>query len=201
MIPEPERCGLGPSDADRMLALRRGDLGAFEQLVDRYREPLYAYFLRMVGDRGWAEDLCQETFLRVYRNRGNYEERDEFKAWVFRIARNLAFDFKRREKHRSRRTRTIARTPDAPENPLAELPCADPPPADQIGARELEERVQMALSELPLKFRNVFVLCVLEGLSYEEAAAIENCPVKTISSRLARARQRFAGSLETYLQS
>lgn len=183
----PERASSGTTDAERMVALRRGDLGAYEQLIEKYKDVVYSYLARLVGDRAWAEDLCQETFLRVYRNRDEYTERHQFKAWLYRIARNLALDFLRRERRRP----TVA----LPPGPVH----VGPGPAEETRARELEGAIERAIGQLPVKFRNVLVLCALEGMSYEEAAEIEGCPAKTISSRLSRARRRFADSLEAYL--
>ncbi len=190
MTPEPGRGIEGPSDADRMVAVRRGDLGAFEQLVEIHKDPLHAYLVRMVGDRAWAEDLSQETFLRVYRNRDEYVERTHFRAWLYRIARNLALDFLRREKFR----RAVARSGELADRRRP------PSPPEEMKARELETAVGEAILALPPKFRNVFVLCTLEGMSYEEVADVEGCPVKTVSSRLARARDRFARNLARHVQ-
>lgn len=189
MTPEPARAPEVTSDADRMLAVRRGDLGAFEQLMDEYKDPLFAYLVRMVGDRAWAEDLCQETFLRIYRNREEYAERMQFRAWMYRIARNIALDFLRREKLR---VGILARGWASTRAPAG--------PPEILDARELEAAIGRAILELPVKFRNVFVLCALEGLSYEEVGEIEGCPAKTVSSRLARARERFARHLSAHVR-
>lgn len=179
-----------------MAALRRGDLGAFEDLVRAHKDPLYAYFARMVGDRSWAEDLCQETFLRVYRSRDEYVERNEFRAWLFRIARNLALDFLRREKRR--RALSLSRaTPGALEPDF--VPAGALAPPEELATRELARKVEEAILDLPPRFRNVFVLCAVEGLSYEEVARVEGCPVKTVSSRLSRARRRFQRMIDPYL--
>ncbi|MCB9833000.1 MAG: sigma-70 family RNA polymerase sigma factor [Planctomycetes bacterium] len=182
------------SDEVLMVRVAEGDSGAYETLYQRYKSRILTFVMRYVGDRDWAEDLCQETFLRLYRNPRAFDPRNRFSTWLFTVARNLAIDFLRRKRP--------ATSIDAGEDGDYRIEPAGPEaerPVDRTLMRELERRVQDNLNALSDKLREVFILCAMQGLSYEEVAQIVGCPAKTVSSRLARARERFAQSFDPYL--
>src|SRR5437868_7586916 len=95
------------TDEELLAAYQQGDPGAFESLLRRYRAPLFTFLLRMLGDRERAEDLAQETFLRIVKGAAGWEHRARFQTWLFTIARNLCVDQSRRDRFRR------ADTPDA----------------------------------------------------------------------------------------
>src|SRR5947208_12903168 len=103
------------TDEELLAAYQQGDVGAFELLLRRYRAPLYTFLLRMLGDRERAEDLAQETFLRIVKGAQAWERRARFEAWMYAIARNLCIDQARRD--RFRKADTLDRTVDGSDGP------------------------------------------------------------------------------------
>ena len=184
------------SDEVLMVRVAEGDIDAYEQLYHRYKNRILTFVHRYVGDREWAEDLTQETFLKLYRNPRAFDPRNRFVTWLFTVARNLSIDFLRRKKP------VTALTGGDGEDETFALELADKEsdgPADTALIHELEENIQDTLMDLSDKLREVFILCAIQGLSYEEVAVIVGCPAKTVSSRLSRARKRFLRSFKPYL--
>ncbi len=183
------------SDEVLMVRVAEGDSAAYETLYQRYKSRILTFVMRYVGDREWAEDLCQEVFLRLYRNPRAFDPRNRFSTWLFTVARNLSIDFLRRKRP------AVSLDSGADED----MPRVEPSgpeadrPLDRTLLRELEGNIQHTLNGLSDKLREVFILCALQGLSYEDVAQIVGCPAKTVSSRLARARERFAQSFDSYL--
>lgn len=184
------------SDEVLMVRVAEGDVEAYEQIYHRYKNRILTFIHRYVGDREWAEDLTHETFLKLYRNPRAFDPRSRFVTWLFTVARNLAIDFLRRRKP----VTTLSQGDRGDESFQIELPDDQgEEPADAALIRELEENIQETLMTLSDKLREVFILCAIQGLSYEEVAAIVGCPAKTVSSRLSRARKRFLKSFSPYL--
>ncbi len=180
------------SDRDLLLALQAGDETALDGLIDVFGQRVRSFLGHLVGSSGWADDLTQETFVRIYERAEQYRVEHEVSVWVFRIARNLALDLLRREKVRRRvqSIETEGRLPDVGPGPLAELE-----------RREFEELMTQSIAKLPETFRSVFVLRDVEQLSYEEIAAVLEISPKTVSSRLHRARCILRDELQEYLES
>lgn len=172
-------------DQKLMQKAKRGDHSAFAELVDKYRDKIYAYLYRMVGNREDALDLAQETFLRVFSNLRNFQVGQPFRPWLYRIATNLAID------HLRRRRPTIAL--DAPlvdGEPLRlELVEQGPGPAEQHEQAELAAYLAQKVAELPPNYRSVILLRHGHDLSYQEIADILQVPVSTVKTRLFRARE------------
>ena len=154
-------------------AAAAGDLGAFEQLVRVYQQHVWRFLRRLLGDAATAEDVTQETFLRVHRRLPTYRFRSSFTAWVFQIARNAGIDELR---SRQRRTRLLS---------LAARP--DPPAA----APETRAEIEAALASLPVDLREAVVLVEVLGLRYREVARVLGVPEGTVKSRVFNARSRL----------
>src|SRR6185436_10638285 len=142
-----------------MLAYRDGDVRAFEVLVTRHRKPIYNFILRFVRDPAQAEDVMQDTFLRVIKGAEAYERQAKFTTWLFTIARNLCVDASRRGKHRK------AASLDAPldgsdgRTSLGDLVAADQAAVDrQAIGRQLQARMKQAIEALPDEQREIFLL-------------------------------------------
>jgi len=176
------------SDAALMARVQAGDLDAFEPLVRRYERRLFGYFLNLVEDPAAAADLAQETFIRVSRAAGRYQESGKFESWLFRIAANLV---------RSRQRRPDQRLPhvsleEAPAG-TRELAVRGPEarPDEATWRAEVREALTGALPRLPLVFREAVLLRDVEGRSYREIAEMLGVEEGTVKSRAHRGRQRL----------
>lgn len=180
------------SDSQIVQTFLEGDERAFGELVKRYDNRLVNFVYRTVGDRERAQDLVQETFVRVYRHAARFDQTKKFSTWVYTIASNLA---KNELRNRSRNPlvlfQSIKQNWDADHRPL-EWEDTAYKPDDLYRKRFLREKVEAAVKELPEHHRIVFVLRELEGKTYEEIADITGCNLGTVKSRLNRARNNFA---------
>jgi RNA polymerase sigma-70 factor (ECF subfamily) len=178
--------------------LRDGNDGAMAELVGRYERPLVHFLLRMVGERAAAEDLFQETFLRLHRGRFTFDARLPLRPYLYRIAVNAAREMLARNASRPRPVSL-----DGPSGGVSAVDC----PADEAGdpvaleeGGEMKERVRSAVAALPPAEREVVHLRVFEGLKFREIAQITGVPLATAKSRMLYALRRLRPALETYLQ-
>jgi RNA polymerase sigma-70 factor, ECF subfamily len=174
----------GRSDDQSLIeACRAGRVEAFGALVRRYQDRLYPTLLRLTGCAEDAHDLLQDAFLRAFEKLGRFHGDSSFYTWIYRIAVNLALSDRRRR-------RCTRRLPEGPEG-MAIDPPDDPGQSDPslpLERAERDDRVQEALNALAPDHRAVVVLKDLDGLRYEEIAAVLGVPVGTVRSRLHRAR-------------
>jgi RNA polymerase sigma-70 factor (ECF subfamily) len=179
-------------DSGVVAAYLAGDKRAFGELVERYQTRLLNFIYRTTGDRERAEDLVQETFIRVYRHLHRFDQTKKFSTWIYTIASNLA---KNELRNRSRNPlvlfQTIKKNWDADARPL-EWEDNTYRPDDLFRKRQLKQMVDGVVGELPEHHRTVFVLREMEGKTYEEIADITGCNLGTVKSRLNRARNNFA---------
>ena len=180
------------SDPEVVQASLDGDTRAFGELVHRYDQRLLNFVYRTIGDRERAQDLIQETFVRVYRHLHRFDQSKKFSTWIYTIASNLA---KNELRNRSRNPlvlfQTLKKNWDADHRPL-EWEDTQYKPDDLFRKRHLRSKVEEAVSQLPEHHRVVFVLREMEGKTYEEIADITGCNLGTVKSRLNRARNNFA---------
>ena len=162
--------------------LRRGDLNALGAILARYQNRLYRYLLRLVREPAAAEDLFQQTWLRVAQNIRQYDARRNFEAWLFRVARNLAIDHLRRHRHES-----LDEPLPSGATPGEQLRAAEPGALQALVAGERTRRVAQALERLPVIHREVLTLRFEEEMKLEEIAAVLETPLSTVKSRLRRA--------------
>ncbi len=179
-------------DSDVVQAFLDGEQRAFGELVRRYDSRLLNFVYRTVGDRERAQDLVQETFVRVYRHLERFDQSKKFSTWIYTIASNLA---KNELRNRSRNPlvlfQAIKQNWDADHRPL-EWEDTQYKPDDLFRKRHLKEKVDEAVAQLPEHHRIVFVLRELEGKTYEEISDITGVNLGTVKSRLNRARNNFA---------
>lgn len=177
---------VGSTDEELMRAVQTGEEAAFPLLYRRYERRLLAFLVPYVGDLALAEDLLQETFLRVFRQRASYEPRGAFRTWLFAIARNLALDHFRRRRG----------SPEAIPLPQEEgvagtdpgwVPDATPDALGVLVGREAAASLRAALLELPEEDRAVILLSRLEGLRYREIAEILGSTEGAVKVRAHRA--------------
>ena len=174
------------------------DMEAFDLLHDRYRQAVLNYLCRYVGDYQKAEELTQETFIRVYRHLPDFQQTGRVSGWIYAIATNLArMEFRREKKHQGTVSMNALFTRDGEELELEDFIPNHRRRPDRIArAKEIAVRVQEGIEALPEKFREVFILCALEGFSYREAAGALKIGEGTVCSRLVRAKKKFAEALE-----
>lgn len=178
----------GMDDATLMSRVRSGDREAFGQLVDRHKDGLVNYLTGLTRSRDRAEELSQESFLRLYQSSARYREQGQFVPFLFRIATNLL----RSEERRARRFRILSmKFSSNGHDP-------QPTPQAELLRTEAGERVAWALAELPLKYRSPIILREIEGWSYREIASALGCQEGTIKSRLNRGRERLRHLLSPY---
>jgi RNA polymerase sigma-70 factor (ECF subfamily) len=188
-------------DAALMLRVKRGDLAAFETLVDKYQQPIMNLVYRTLPDSTEAEDLAQHVFLQVFKSAPRYEVSAKFSTWIFTIARNLCLnEIRRRSRHPAE---SLDHTFEDDENqPTRQVEdtreCSAP---DALLQHELEEKVEHALAQLPEKQRTALLLCRQDELSYEQIAEILGCTLAATKSLIHRARETLKFRLKPYLQS
>jgi len=161
------------------------DERAFAQLVRRWEGPLQRVCMRMLGDEHRGQDLAQETFVRVFAKRQEFEADGKFSTWIWRIALNLCYDELRR---RTRRSESSLDGPWGATVALLEAFAEPEPPPDQaLATRERGDLVRQALLRLPEIYRTVLVMRHYEDLKFREIAAVLGLPEGTVKSRMAEA--------------
>jgi RNA polymerase sigma-70 factor (ECF subfamily) len=172
-------------DHQLMARVAEDDLVAYNELIDLYKHKLFTMLVRMVGTREEAEDLLQETFVRVWEHRRNFDDRYCFSTWVYTIAMNLG----RNELRKRKKVRFFSLF-DRNNNPIE----VEDSQAEHSGA--LGVIIDRAVKKLPLRYREAFVLRDLQELSYEEIGEVLNVPVGTVKSRVNRARTLLKDELK-----
>jgi len=183
------------TDEQLMRRFQRGEARAFETLMLRHRNQVHAFLLRLTGERTRAEDLAQETFLRLVKAAAGWEPRASVRTWLFTIARNLATDAARRQVFRA--TEPLDATEDGGGRPRHAAPAAAGPGPDEAAeAAQLRPKLEAALAALPGEQREVFLLREHAGLSFPEIAEAVGVNENTAKSRMRYAllalRERLA---------
>ena len=168
---------------DRCLA---GDPSAYEVVVRAHADALTGLLRRLVGNAEDARELTQETFVRAFRNLHRFDRRRPLKPWLFRIGRNLAYNFLDARK----RAPGLAGSDDAQAD-LINVPDAEPSPASSVAAKEQRHAVDEVLRTLRPEFREVLVYRYLERMDHDEIAEVMGVPVGTVKTWLHRAKAQF----------
>jgi RNA polymerase sigma-70 factor, ECF subfamily len=164
--------------------LRRGDLNALSALLARYQNRLYRYLLRMVRDSADAEDLFQQTWIRVAEQIRRYDSSRNFDAWLFTLARNLAIDLLRRRKTES--LDEPSGGDSGGDAPITRLVSNERPALESVLERERGSRLADCVVELPVIYREILSLRFEEEMKLEEMAVVLNAPLSTVKTRLRR---------------
>jgi len=177
---------------------KQGHEAAFRELVRRYERPVFSLLYRMVRDRALAEDLAQETFIKVLNGIKSYKPEFKFSSWIFKIANNAAIDHIRR---RSIDTLSLdgapdAQTPEAMKATAIQLDAKGETPLQEVENRELGSAIERAIGRLRPEYRACILLRHVEGYSYEEIAATLDLPLGTVKTYIHRARNELRGYLE-----
>jgi RNA polymerase sigma-70 factor (ECF subfamily) len=185
--------GAAVSDQKLLERCRAGDESAFDDLVLRHQQRAVNVAFQLLRDHEDATEVAQDAFVRIYRSLNGFRGECEFTTWLHQIVVNLARNkhrwWKRRGKHASVSLDRPLETANG-EMPLQAVANEEAPDAQAVKA-EFVELLSRRMDELPQKFREVLVLRNVEDLSYEQIAAVLNCSVGTVKSRLARARDQL----------
>lgn len=184
-----------PTDEELIARFQEGDVYAFEQIVHRYKDPLINFIYHFLGDRIDAEDVVQETFLRVFKKKHLYRSIAKFSTWIYTIAGNLA----KTELRRRRRRQILSLTRMGREDSDYELPDVFYSPERIVDGNIKEKEIRKEIEALPIKFREVVVLRDIQELSYEEISKILKIPLGTVKSRVNRGRLRLQKKLQHLL--
>jgi RNA polymerase sigma-70 factor (ECF subfamily) len=190
------------TDQDIVVWAQDGNELAFRELVRRYERPVFSLVYRMVRDRELAEDLSQETFVKVLNAIDSYRPEHKFSSWIFKIANNAAIDHLRR---RELDTLSLdgapdAVTPDRQEATALQVGDRNESPLEELEARELGNQIERAIARLRPEYRSCIMLRHIEGRPYEEIADILGLPLGTVKTYIHRARgelRELLGPLRT----
>lgn len=193
-----------PADSDAWLVERTlaGDKRAFDLLVIKYQRRIQRLIARMVRDTDLVEDIAQEAFIRAYRALHQFRGDAQFYTWLYRIAVNTAKKALLDLKHDPLVTEAALR-PDGDDDETfqpANEPIAEETPETVLAAREIAAAVQAALEALPEDLRQAVTLREIEGLSYEDIAAVMGSPIGTVRSRIFRAREAISARVKPMLE-
>lgn len=180
------------TDESLIARFQKGDVQAFDTLVRRYKDQLLNYVYRFVGNRNDAEDLVQETFLRVYKNKHYYKEIAKFSTWVYTIAGNLA----KTELRRRKRRKIFSVSNFVNEERDFDIPDTDKNPESAVDGSLKDDIIQKAIEKLPAKFKEVILLRDVQGFAYEEISQILSIPLGTVKSRVNRGRLKLQEDLK-----
>lgn len=176
------------ADNERELIMRvkKGSIPAFERLVKIYERRIFNYLYRVLGNRTDAEDLTQETFIKLYANRRSIDPDKSFRSWLYRVATNTAYDLFRKRKG----WRESFIIDDL------ERPYETPDSSSSYDTMETAKDVEQALTRLKPTYRTVLLLFYKEGLSYEEIAGTVNLPINTVKTNIRRGKQALGEILK-----
>jgi RNA polymerase sigma-70 factor (ECF subfamily) len=168
------------TDEDLVARSRGGDVDSFNQLILRWERPIYALAYRVIGREEDARDVCQETFLRAFRALPGFKGQAKFSSWIYRIALNLCRDWIRRQ----RRTPVVQMPEDA--EAIERIAARDPVESieDLVARKELSAIVAEAMAVLPEEQRTAIILKEYHGMTFQEIAELQGCPLSTVKTRL-----------------
>ena len=201
-LPDEALLDEGLPDEALMAAFQTGDLASFERLYDRYERRLWLFVRRYLANPQTADDILQETFLRVVQHKDQWAAGTHFAPWLFRIARNLCTDHARRAAHRQTTSlegaRAAGRDGDASGPILLETIAGPPSKSDPEHLAQQQEALRQldaALQQIPDVQREVFLLRELAGLSFQEVAAAVGAEINTTKSRMRYALEALRTAL------
>ncbi len=192
----------GPEPADEMALVKRaryGDLSAYDELVRRYQERIYATVYHMTANHEDANDLAQDAFIKAYQALKSFKGGSSFYTWVYRIAVNKTINFLKQRKNKAQMSLDDLDF-NAEHDPDLMALISDKTPRREIGLTELQEKLNEAMQKLSEPHRLVVTLHDVQGLSHEEIAEIMDCNIGTVRSRLFYARQQLQALLSDYLK-
>lgn len=200
MDPQCSTPSATPTDADLVRQNLSGRRAAFDELIERYQRRATAVGYRLLGNLHDALEVCQEAFVRAYRNLDTLENPDRFGPWLLRIVTNQALNFRRSRGPRLSFEDCLFSSENGSRNErIADGAHSEDRPGAKLAAVELERRIQAGLAELPPQQRAALVLFSVEQLPQKEVAEILNCSVEAVKWHVFQARKKMKGHLAEYL--
>ena len=186
------------TDQEVVTRARTGEEAAYRELVRRYERPVFSLIFRMVRNRELAEDLSQETFIKVLNALDSYRPEFKFSSWVFKIANNAAIDHLRRREldTLSLEGSPHAETPQMVEATALQIGERGESQLEEVENKELGGEIEQAIAKLRPEYRTCILLRHVEGRAYEEIAEILNLPLGTVKTYIHRARHELRRALE-----
>ena len=175
------------TDEELIKKFQEGDVGAYNQLVYRYKDRLLNFIYRYLNDIDRSEDLVQDTLLKLYTHKNSYKEIARFSTWIYTIAANFA----RTELRKIKRRKTFSVTELSREDREFIIASTDVDPGEENLAQYFEKNVQRALADLPDDFKTIIILRDIQELSYDEISKIVKVPLGTVKSRINRGRVKL----------
>jgi RNA polymerase sigma-70 factor, ECF subfamily len=186
-------------DEDLMVQYQQGEVRAFELLLGRHQRPIFNFILRFVGDRETAEDLLQETFMRVIKGAAAYKRQAKFTTWLYTIARNLCVDQTRRRKHRRHASLDAPMSASEDSGTLMEVIPGHDMASDRASInKQLHETMQRAIAGLSEEQREVFLMREFLDLPFKQIAEVVGVPENTVKSRMRYALEKLRLELDEY---
>jgi len=187
------------TDEELILLVQEGQNQAFDILVGRYKNRLYSYLYRLLGNESDAEEFAQETFVRAYMHADKYRTIAKFSTWLYTIATNLVRNRIRNVKRRPRMISMWTEDDGGEDGRWVDIKDESPTPEETMDRKRLQEMIQQAIEKIPSKYRPAFVLREINGLSYEEIAATTGLKLGTVRSRINRGRMHFKKAVSPLL--
>ena len=192
--------GLGDVEEQELVRrVRRGDLSAYDDLVRRYQERIYATIYHMTSNHEDADDLAQETFIKAFQALKSFKGGSSFYTWIYRIAVNKTINFLKQRRNRTHMSLNDLDFNTEHDPDLVAL-ISDKTPRRDVNLAELQDKLNAAMQELSESHRLVVTLHDVQGLPHEEIAKIMDCNIGTVRSRLFYARQQLQACLSDYLK-
>jgi RNA polymerase sigma-70 factor (ECF subfamily) len=191
------------SDAQLFESFSKGSEEAFQQLITRYKNGLYAFLKKFLNQHELIEDVFQETFLQLYLSRDSYDTQRELRPWLFTIAANKAKDALRKQQRTAAISiGTMADSEDMSfDDMLNTLSSDHTVPSDDISSNELSEQVRQVIADMPENLREILILAYFNKFSYKQMAQVLSIPIGTVKSRLHTSVARFAKDWKNLVRS
>jgi RNA polymerase sigma-70 factor (ECF subfamily) len=186
-------------EGDLVRRSQEGDLQAYDELVRRYQERIYATVYHMTSNHEDANDLAQETFIKAYQALKSFKGGSSFYTWLYRIAVNKTINFLKQRRHRTHMSLNDLDV-NAENDPDVVAFVSEKTPRREAGLAELQEKLNEAMQKLSEDHRLVVSLHDVQGMPHEDIAKIMDCNIGTVRSRLFYARQQLQGHLADYLK-
>ena len=201
-VDTPQPNAAPPEDQELVSRARQGELGALDELIGRYQQRATSVAYRLLGDLHDALEVCQEAFIRAFKNLDSLKNPERFRPWLMKIVTNLSLNFRRSRAVGGRKIslEDCILNPEAPqEHLLRKSGRADEHPGAKLAAAEFADAIRIALTELTEQQRVALVLFSIEELPQKEVASIMGCSVEAVKWHVFQARRRLKERLSEFL--